>query len=151
MPRRKTGNYGDADRPTIQRKRLQQYALLSKKFSGWMIAMQKMDFSEDRSIEALALINRKTLRLKKLEEVWAQKLLGGIFGGTRQHTLMVDACLPLWSVYHGKSIFETWFYWSAGDIPAVFRKWCQQGNLINHSQPFCNGLTQAILWGSMKR
>ena len=132
-------------------KRLQQYGQLSKTFSGWMISMQKMDFSEDCSIEALPLISRKTLQLKKLEDVWAQNILGGIFGGTRQHTLMVDACLPLWSVYHGKSIFETWYQWSSGDIPAVFRKWCQQGNLINRTQPFCNGRAQAILWGSMKR
>ena len=132
-------------------KRLEQYAQLSKKFSGWMISMKKMDFHEDCSIEALALISRKTLQLKKLEDEWAQKLLGGIFGGTRQHTLMVDACLPLWSVYHGKSIFETWYQWSSGDIPAVFRKWCQQVNLSNRSQPFCNGLAQAILWGSLQR
>ena len=83
-------------------KRLQQYAQLSKKFSAWMISMQKMDFPEDCSIEALTLISRKTLQLKKLEDVWAQNILGGIFGGTRLHTVMIDACLPLWSVYHGK-------------------------------------------------
>ena len=113
--------------------------------------MQKMDFSEDCSIDALTLISRKTLQLKKLEDEWAQNILGGVFGGTRLHTLMIDACLPLWSVYNGKSIFETWYHWSYGDVPAVFLKWSQQANLNNRSQPFCNGLAQAILWGRLKQ
>jgi hypothetical protein len=133
------------------KKRLHQYAHLSKRFSGWMISMQKMDFSKDSSIEALRLISRKTLQLKKREDEWAQNILGGVFGGTRLHTLMVDACLPLWSVYNGKSIFETWYHWSSGDVPAVFRQWSQQANLNNRSQPFCNGMAQAILWGRLKQ
>ena len=67
-------------------KRLQQYAQLSKLLRV-VISMQKMDFSEDCSIEALALISRKTLQLKKLEDVWAQNILGGIFGDPSAHTV----------------------------------------------------------------
>ena len=132
-------------------KRLQQYAQLIKKHPQWASFLQKMNFKDDSVIDWNAPNRRRFLQLKKYEDEWTQNILGGIFGGTRLHTVMIDACLPLWSVYHEKNIFETWFYWSPGDMPAVFRKWSQQANLSNRSQPFYNGLAQAILWGSLQR
>jgi hypothetical protein len=110
-----------------------------------------MNLRDDSVIDTNTPNNRRSLQLKKYEDEWTQNILRGVFGGTRSHTLMIDACLPLWSVYHQKNIFETWFYWTPGDLPAVFRRWSRQANLSNHSQPFCNGLAQAILWGSLQR
>jgi len=132
-------------------KRLQQYAQLVRKQPKWTSFLQKMNLRDDSFINTKTPINRLSLQLKKKEDEWAQNILVGVFGGTRLHTLMTDACLPLWSVYHDKNIFETWFYWSAGDMPAIFRKWSQQANLSNRSQPSCNGLAQAILWGSLQQ
>ena len=133
------------------RKRLQQYAQLIRKQPQWTSFLQKMNLRDDSVIDTSTPNNRRSLQLKKYEDEWTQNILGGVFGGTRLHTLMIDACLPLWSVYHEKNIFETWFYWTPGDLPAVFRKWSQQANLSNRSQSFCNGLAQAILWGSLQR
>ena len=133
------------------RKRLQQYAQLIRKQPQWTSFLEKMNLRDDSVIDTNTPNNRRSLQLKKYEDEWTQNILRGVFGGTRSHTLMIDACLPLWSVYHQKNIFETWFYWTPGDLPAVFRRWSQQANLSNHSQPFCNGLAQAILWGSLQR
>ena len=132
-------------------KRLQQYAQLMNKSPAWIISLQKMDFVKDSSIKSESGISRRSLQIKKIEDEWAQNILAGIFGGTRVHTLMIDACLPLWSVYRGENSFETWYHWSCGDMPAVFRKWSQQASLHNHSRPYCNGLAQAILGASLQR
>ena len=93
--------------------------------------------------------SRKALGLKIHEKEFADEVLGGSIGGTRLHTLMVDACLPLWSVQNQKDIFETWFHWSAGDVPAKFRSWSSGKGLTNRAHPFCNGLAQAIIQGSL--
>ena len=94
--------------------------------------------------------DRKELRLNKLENEFVDEILGGNFGGTKVHTTMIDACLPLWAAHHGKDAFESWFQWSAGDLPPTFRKWAQAKGMTNRSYPFVNGLAQAIIYGCIQ-
>ena len=132
------------------RKRLQQYAQVIKNRPNWMENLKSMNFQSNSQATAENLTSsRKALGLKIREKEFGEEVLGGLIGGTRLHTLMVDACLPLWSVHHQKDVFETWFHWTAGDIPSNFRSWCREKRLTNRSNPFCNGLAQAIIQGSV--
>ncbi len=132
------------------RKRLEQYAQIMKSRPNWMENLKSMDFQSNFQATKENLISsRKALGLKIHKKEFADAVLGGSIGGTRLHTLMVDACLPLWSVQNQKDIFETWFHWSAGDVPAKFRSWSSEKGLTNRSNPFCNGLAQAIIQGSL--
>jgi len=132
------------------RKRLEQYSQIMKSRPNWMENLKSMDFQSNFQATKENLISgRKALGLKIREKEFELKVLGGLIGGTRLHTLMVDACLPLWSVHHKKDVFETWFHWTAGDIPSNFRSWCREKGLTNRSNPFCNGLAQAIIQGSV--
>ena len=133
-------------------KRLHQYAELMKISPYWMDSLQKMNFSNDlpETPENLAS-NRKILGLKTNEKELKENIFDEIIGGTRLHTLMVDACLPLWSVHHQRDIFETWFHWTAGDVPKKFQSWSREKGLTSRSYTFCNGLAQAIIEGSLRR
>ena len=132
------------------RKRLEQYAQIMKIRPNWMEKLKSRDFqSNSQATKENLISSRKALGLKIHEKEFADEVLGGSIGGTRLHTLMVDACLPLWSVQNQKDIFETWFHWTAGDIPSNFRSWCREKGLTNRSNPFCNGLAQAIIQGSI--
>ena len=100
-------------------------------------ALKNTEISKDEPLNA-----KKELKENIFDE---------IIGGTRLHTLMVDACLPLWSVHHQRDIFETWFHWTAGDVPKKFQSWSREKGLTSRSYPFCNGLAQAIIEGSLRR
>ena len=132
------------------RKRLEQYAQIMKSSTNWMCSLKTMNFSNDLPEKSENLTsNRKILGLKSHQKELAENILGRKVGGTRLNTLMVDACLPLWSVHNQQDIFETWFHWSAGDVPAKFRSWSREKGLTNRVNPFCNGLAQAIIQGSL--
>ena len=132
------------------KKRLEQYDKLLKKNPGWPKLMEKMDFKTKSWNDDYSINHRKSLNLKAKEIEFSEKVLGGVLGGTRVHTLMIDACLPLWSIHNQVDIFENWFYWSSGDIPENFRIWSREQTLSNPSHPFCNGLAQAIIYGMLQ-
>ena len=112
--------------------------------------MEKMDFKTKSWNDEYSINHRKSLNLKANEIEFSEKVLEGVWGGTRVHTLMIDACLPLWSIHNQVDIFENWFYWSSGDIPENFRIWSREQTLSNRSHPFCNGLAQAIIYGMLQ-
>ena len=132
------------------KKRLEQYDKLLNKNPGWPKLMEKMDFKTKSWNDEYSINHRKSLNLKANEIEFSEKVLGGVWGGTRVHTLMIDACLPLWSIHNQVDIFENWFYWSSGDIPENFRIWSREQTLSNRSHPFCNGLAQAIIYGMLQ-
>ena len=132
------------------KKRLEQYDQLLNKNPGWPKLMEKMDFKTKSWNDDYSINHRKSLNLKAKEIEFSEKVLGGVWGGTRVHTLMIDACLPLWSIHNQVDIFENWFYWSSGDIPENFRIWSREQTLSNRSHPFCNGLAQAIIYGMLQ-
>lgn len=132
------------------KKRLEQYDKLLNKNPGWPKLMEKMDFKTKSWNDDYSINHRKSLNLKAKEIEFSEKVLGGVWGGTRVHTLMIDACLPLWSIHNQVDIFENWFYWSSGDIPENFRIWSREQTLSNRSHPFCNGLAQAIIYGMLQ-
>ena len=113
------------------RKRIQQYANLIKNRRDWAKSMQRMEFPVKSITKHSPFSDRKELRLNKLENEFVDEILGGNFGGTKVHTTMIDACLPLWAAHHGKDAFESWFQWSAGDLPPTFRKWAQAKGMTN--------------------
>ena len=131
-------------------KRLEQYDQLIKKSPRWPKLLQKMDFREESSQKNKSMIDRKSLDLSTKEREFRARILGGVLGGNRVHTLMIDACLPLWSVYNQVDIFENWFHCTSGDVPENFRTWSRKQNLSSRDQPFCNGLAQAIIYGILK-
>lgn len=131
------------------RKRLQQYDQLIKNHPNWMRSLQSMQFKIDPGLTPNLIGNRKTMGLKACEKEFAEDVLGGAIGGTRLHTVIIDACLPLWSAHHQKEVFETWFHWTAGDVPSNFLSWSREIGLINRNHPFLNGLAQAIIHGSI--
>ena len=133
------------------KKRLKQYAQLIENCPNWMESLKNMDFKSDSLQRELSDFNRKNLNLKRLEKEFTQEVLGGNFGGTRVHTLMIDACLPLWSVYHDLDVFDFWFHWTAGDVPSTFRSWAKEKGLTHRVLPFCNGIAQSIIFGNIQR
>ena len=131
-------------------KRLRQYAQLMENCPNWMKSLKNMDFKTDSLQMESSAFNRKNLNLKRLEKEFTEEVLGGSFGGTRVHTLMIDACLPLWSVYHDVDAYDFWFHWTAGDVPSTFRSWAKEKGLTHRVFPFCNGIAQSILFGSIQ-
>ena len=132
------------------KKRLQQYAQLIENCPNWMKSLKNMDFKIDSLQDESSASNRKNLNLKRLEKKFNKEVLGGIFGGTKIHTLMIDACLPLWSVYHDLDVFDFWFHWTAGDVPSNFRSWAKEKGLTHKVLPFCNGIAQSIIFGNIQ-
>ena len=98
------------------KKRLKQYAQLIENCPNWMESLKNMDFKSDSLQRELSDFNRKNLNLKRLEKEFTQEVLGGNFGGTRVHTLMIDACLPYGRFIMIWMFFDFWFHWTAGDV-----------------------------------
>ena len=129
------------------KKRLEQYSQLINQRPDWPERLKTLDLGGMYSSKKVQ--NRKTLGMKEKEQDWQKLVMGDAFGGTRLHTLMVDAALPLWTSVN-EDAFEVWFHWKVGDIPACYRRWAKEAGLTNRKNPFGNGIAQGMLHAALK-
>lgn len=129
------------------KKRLEQYLSLVQKRPSWpMIWLEVMGkFSVPRNEARDSETFRKEVCLSELQNAIRSGVLGETICGTRFHTLIIDALLPIANEYFDRDLFDLWFHWHAGDIPAKVSSFLDTTNIVNRSQPFCNGLSQGIL------
>ncbi len=124
--------------------RLEQYQELCQKNPQWCDSLLGMKIHNSKNADGT---NRKKLELSKLNREWKQNILAGVWGGTRVHSLWVDACLPLLAEIHQQDYFATWFHWYAGDFPRSLNKVAREAKIAGHCKqiPFSNGSLQGIL------
>lgn len=128
------------------RKRLQQYLNLIKKNPGW--PAHWMNYIERFVIPKSSgdtLCFRKDGRLAEHQSTIKNEILAETISGTRFHTLVIDALLPLASAQVNKDLFDLWFHWYPGDIPSAISIFLNPTAIINKNQPSCNGLNQGVL------
>lgn len=124
--------------------RLEQYQQLWKKNPLWCESLLETNLQESENAKST---NRKGLKLSNLNQKWKQEILSGVWGGTRVHTLWIDACLPILAEIHQRDYFATWFHWYAGDFPRTLNVIAREAKIAGHCSkiPFSNGSLQGIL------
>lgn len=129
------------------KKRLQQYLSLVQKNPQWpshyLNCIQKLCIAKFSSQDTLSF--RKNIGMPKLQSVIKNQILAETISGTRFHTVVIDALLPIATAHLNKDLFDLWFHWQGGDIPSSVSRFLNATNIINKGQPSCNGLNQAIL------
>lgn len=135
-----------ANHPLI---RLQQYLDLVTRCPDWPEALAKT-LSEWPKGKASAgsRVFRKTTGLSGLSNGLLKKVLWSRIGGTRFHTLVVDAFLPLAAaagLLEDQLCQDYWWHWPVGDCPEVIKRVLSQSGVCGAHRPFCNGLHQGIL------
>lgn len=133
-----------ANHPQI---RLQQYLDLVKKRPDWPTQwnnfITKFTNTNPQFLDTVHF--RKEIHLSKLQSSIKKEILAETISGTRFHTLMTDALLPLASAQTNKNLFDMWFHWHPGDIPSSISTFLNPADVLNKDQPLCNGFLQGIL------
>ena len=89
---------------------------------------------------------RVMLRLGDFLETLQQKIFVNEIGGTRIHTMVCDAFLPLLSVNAALDLFPFWFLWQAGDYPDQLKHIILESRLRGiRGSVQCNGWLQGLL------
>lgn len=127
-------------------KRLAQYLNLIKENPNWPSIWK--DFSSTLpshgSPENTSLY-RKKFQLSNIHSHIQKDILAQSVSGTRFNTILIDALLPLASVYLNKDLFSIWFHWFPGDIPSNVASFLNPDFFCSKKQAYCNGINQAIL------
>ena len=106
------------------------------------LARRKISFPSGNSAKIEKMTRQQINRLNK---EWKSQILGDIFGSTKANTLLVDACLPLWSIYHEIDTFGIWYFWPAGNLPDRILKLSKSWELKQSGKSLINGIGQAII------
>ncbi len=129
------------------KKRLQQYLSLVQKNPKWpfhyLNCIQKLSVSKFSSQNTVSF--RKNIGMSELQSVIKNQILAETISGTRFHTVVIDALLPIATVHLNKDFFNLWFHWQGGDIPSNVSTFLNPTNIINKNQPSCNGFNQAVI------
>jgi len=118
--------------------RINQYHELVKQIPDWPARLADTSFFIQGD-------NRKSLRIYEQRRSWKQEVLGSIWKGSRSDTLLVDACLPLWSAKKDVDAFPLWYFWPAGDFPDGIRDLVKSWELVTAGESIGNGVLQALL------
>jgi len=123
--------------------RLQQYLNLLQRKMDWPEFLKKLSptLSQKYDLSLTTPAFRKTYKLPLLAEIFAQKVLQGEIGGTRLHTIIVDALLPLLAAQFSLDLFPLWYNWTCGDISDEVKSAAKKA----HFQIRCNGIHQGVL------
>ncbi len=93
------------------------------------------------ALEGMSAHCRKFLNIAALRSEIADDILGNVITSTRLDNWVVDAFLPLASVYTKQDLFKYWFYWLGADIPDCIQEFIRQLGIQDSS----NGLNQGVL------
>lgn len=128
------------------RKRLQQYLELIQEGKDWTEQWAKLATKlpyKELSIDTASY--RKAVNLSHQETTIKEQVFLGKISGSRFHTLIIDALLPLASAYLGRDFFELWYHWYEGDMPIIVNALLKSSQLTQNKVTHCNGLNQGIL------
>lgn len=134
-------------------RRLQQYLSLLDARPDW--AARLIEWGAGLQVDAgVAAPGVETARFRKavhfsgIASRLQDELLNGAIGGTRFHTLVVDALLPLLAAQGvaPDACARYWYHWHLGDAPANLHGLCAQLPQVDVRAPvLCNGLFQGLL------
>lgn len=129
------------------RKRLEQYINLINKNPDWMENWNTIIKSLGKLEHDLTTKEfRKKYNLSKLQELIKETVFNGEISGTRFHTILIDALLPLAGAYLKRDLSELWLHWFSGDIPLQISDFIKRTPLLDSkNQVHCNGLNQGVL------
>lgn len=128
------------------KKRLSQYLHLIKENPNWPELWR--NFATQLPTQTFASntsLYRKHHQISKIDNYIRDSLLKHSISGTRFHTIIIDALLPLASVCHNIDLFSLWFHWYSGDLPSSLSSFIHASSILSQNQPTCNGINQAIL------
>jgi hypothetical protein len=133
-------------------RRLEQYTTLLTQNPHWPEALQAWGDrlslgTGSRSGDTASF--RKAMRFPLVVKALASGVLAGAVGGTRLHTLVIDAFLPLLAAGRGApdSYWDYWYHWLLGDIPSGLARDLRAGLGSEKNPPpvMNNGLFQGLL------
>jgi hypothetical protein len=135
-----------ANHPRI---RLRQYAAWATARPNWP---ERLEPFVDRLLKRGGArsgptgVARPKLDLANLRTRLTADLAGGAVGGSRLDTLACDGLLPLAAVAARSDLFDTWFNWYMGDVPAAVRTALPKlGVTGGRDHPQCHGFGQGLL------
>ena len=135
-------------------RRLQSYRQVIDHDSEWpeSLLLYALNFFGSIEFDNLALDLpkmkrfRMMLRLGDFLENVQQRSFAGVIGGTRIHTLICDALLPLLAEKTALDLFPFWFLWQAGDYPDQLKHIIVESQLCEvRGSVQCNGWLQGLL------
>lgn len=129
------------------RKRLQQYCALVAEQSAWPTQLGALLAGLNLpGVEASTKVYRRHSDLARFRNRTRDDVFQGTIGGTRLHTLLGDALLPLWAADTGRDAFGPWFHGFPGDYPEVLAGFLKQAEIVDGKQwPMCHGWVQGAL------
>lgn len=141
----KTNGIRPANHPL---KRIEQYCELIRLNPDWPQKWKDFsnrlgDFTENMTTAQF----RRKYGLTTLAEEIKQEIFGNTLSGTRFHTLLIDALIPLAAAHHiDKNFLDLWMHWFSGDIPDQVTEFIKKTPLLeSKEQTHCNGLNQGVL------
>ncbi|MCG8527113.1 MAG: DUF2851 family protein [Opitutales bacterium] len=135
-------------------KRLKSYGDILNKELNWPEKLLELAFahffSRDLDHAPIDLGNLKRMRafyeIPELNELIKKKIFQEAIGGTRIHTLCVDAVLPLISAKLNIDLFPEWYVWYLGDAPDLLLSYLQSSSIAGvKGAVCCNGWIQGLL------
>lgn len=135
-------------------KRLQSYSRIVERDSTWpevllFFALIYFGSATSKSIDLdLSQMKKTRVALKLgdfLKEI-QKEIIGNEIGGTRIHTLVCDAFLPLIAANTAMNLFPFWYLWQAGDYPDQLKLIiCESRLRESKGSVQCNGWLQGLL------
>lgn len=136
------------------KRRIEQYLELLEKNPDWRIQLKaagtrfpKFPIAEN----AFSKKFRKQNRMSEIHKFFAEEIFAGTIAGTRFETLLIDAFLPAVSVVSQTDLFDFWFHWFPGDMPAAIPKNLRKAGVVSPEQPMSNGLFQGFVFAEYSK
>ncbi len=134
--------------PNHPRARLRQYLGILENNANWPAALERLgrdlEISDGKFSDTAEF--RRSARIMKLKERFFDTVLGKSISGDRLDTLICDAILPLLASKDRANLFDWWFHWYAGDVPASITNLFNEGAVTERNTwPMGNGLKQGAL------
>jgi hypothetical protein len=137
-------------------KRLESYHRMLRAHPDWPTLLLKMTIHHCMELELDAIdqpiiLNRMQRQRQRLGTVALLQnlqhgLFHGEFGGSRIHTVMCDAFLPLIAAKSHRDLFSLWYLWQPGDCPEILLDVVRNTALVQIPETIqCNGWVQGLI------
>lgn len=138
-------------RPANQpRTRIAQYLEWTRQRPDWPARLAALaETWPENFAEMSTSVLRRAHRFSDWRKRFADEICGGVIGGSRLDTLIVDGFFPLLAAQSSKAhsgLFYGWFHWFPGDLPPLVPRALRDLAVVSiKHQPAINGFAQGML------